>query len=76
MAEEFYERALKADPEDPIIRINYAMCLACGNIFDKATQMIETASKLEMGKDEKETYEKARELINEKDLLQIRKVMV
>ncbi|MBF0275395.1 MAG: tetratricopeptide repeat protein, partial [Nitrospinae bacterium] len=76
IAEEYYKKAIQADKNDAVIRINYAMCLACSNIFDKATEMIESAAKLEMNDEEKETYEKSRELINKKDIVRIKKVMI
>ncbi|MBF0275398.1 MAG: tetratricopeptide repeat protein [Nitrospinae bacterium] len=76
VAEGFYKKAIKEDSENPIIRINFAMCLACNNLFEQASKMIETASRYQINEEEREIYDKARNLINKKDIVGIRKIMI
>ncbi len=76
LAEQYYLKAVKLDPKNIIIRINYAMCLACSDLFSKATAIIEETSNLEMSAEERENLEHARELINQRDTTRIKRVML
>ncbi len=76
LAEQYYLKAINLEPKNIIIRINYAMCLACSSLFKKATTVIEATTGMEMTEEERDILEHARELINKRDIMRIKRVML
>jgi tetratricopeptide (TPR) repeat protein len=76
MAMNTYQEAIKLDPANPIIRLNYAACLALLKLFDQAMAEADKAKGYNKGDIEENIIEKVISLIEEKDAEGIKKILV
>ncbi len=76
MAMNTYQEAIKLDPTNPIIRLNYAACLALLKLFDQA--MTETLKAKEYNRDDidENVIKKVISFIEEKDVEGIKRILV
>ncbi|MBI3600706.1 MAG: tetratricopeptide repeat protein [Nitrospinae bacterium] len=76
MANNAYQEAIKLDPENPIIRLNSAACLALLNLFDQAKAEASKAMEYNKGDIDGQIISRIIALIDEKNIEGIKRILV
>lgn len=76
MANNTYQEAIKLDPENPIIRLNSAACLALLNLFDQAKAEALKAMEYNKGDIDEVIISTVISLIDAKDIEGIKRILV
>ncbi len=76
MANNTYQEAIRLDPENPIIRLNYAACLALLNLFDQAKGEVLKAKEYNKGDIDEEIINSIISLIDARNIDGIKRMLV